>query len=86
MLYYDRVDVSKRINVIKISVSFECDVCHYLYFLKYSFKFLPNIFNRCHNISMMSMNLRGIDILTIKTSDDHCIFSLVIENEPIKLL
>ena len=86
MLYYDRVDVSEKIDVIKISVSFECDVCHYLYFLKYSFKFQPNIFNRCHNLSMMSMNLRGIDILKIKTSDYHCIISLVIENEAINLL
>ena len=35
---------------------------------------------------MMSMNLRGIDILKIKTSDYHCIISLVIENEAINLL
>ena len=29
MLYFDRVDVSERIDVNKTSSSKECDVCHY---------------------------------------------------------
>ena len=32
MLYYDRIDVSEIIVVIKISASNDCDVCHYWYF------------------------------------------------------
>ena len=32
MLYYDRIDVSERIDVNKTSASKECDVCHYWYF------------------------------------------------------
>ena len=28
MLYYDRIDVSERIDVNKISSSKECDLCH----------------------------------------------------------
>ena len=39
MLYFDRIDVSEEIDVNKISVSKECDTCHYWYFLNYSFKF-----------------------------------------------
>ena len=38
MLYYDRIDVSEGIDVNKTSASKECDVCHYWYFLTYSFK------------------------------------------------
>ena len=41
MIYYDRIDVSERIDVNKISASKECDNCHYWYFLNYSFKFQP---------------------------------------------
>ena len=37
MLYYDRFDVSQGIDVNKISASKECDICHYCYFLNYSF-------------------------------------------------
>ena len=32
MLYYDRIDVSKGIDVNKTSKSKECNICHYRYF------------------------------------------------------
>ena len=41
MLYDDRIDVSEGIDVNKTSASKECDICHYWYFLNYSFKFQP---------------------------------------------
>ena len=37
MLYDDRNDVAEGIDVNKTSESKECDVCHYWYFLNYSF-------------------------------------------------
>ena len=40
ILYYDRIDVSKGIDVSKTSASKRCDIFHYLYFLNYKFKFL----------------------------------------------
>ena len=40
MLYFDRVDVSEEIYVNKTSASEECDICHYWYFLNYSFKLI----------------------------------------------
>ena len=39
MLYFDRTDVSEGIDVNKTSASKECDICHYLNVLNYSFKF-----------------------------------------------
>ena len=33
MLYYDRIGVSKGIDVNKTSKSQECDICHYWHFL-----------------------------------------------------
>ena len=39
MLYFDRIDVSEEIDVNKTSASKEFDICHYWYFLNYSFKF-----------------------------------------------
>ena len=65
MLYYDRIDASEGIDVNEISASKEFDVCHYWYFLNYSFKFQPNICNRCHDLLMMSVNLSDIAILNI---------------------
>ena len=66
MLYFDRTDVSEGIDVNKTSASKVCDICHYWYFFRDSFKFQPNVCNRCHNLLMMSMNLSDIAILNIK--------------------
>ena len=35
MIYYDRIDVSKGIDVNNTNASKECDVCHYWYFLNF---------------------------------------------------
>ena len=68
MLHYDRIDVSEEIDVNKTFASKECDVCHYWYFLHYSFKF---------QLLMMSINLSDIAILNIKGSYYRCIISLI---------
>ena len=86
MIYYDRIDVSEGIDVNKTSVSEQCDICHYWYFLNYSFKFQPNVCNRCHDLLMMSVNLSDIAILNIKGSDYCCIISLISKNEARNLL
>ena len=86
MLYYDRIDVSEGINVNKASASKVCDICHFWYFLDYSFKFQQNICNVCHNILMISMNLDDIAILNIEGSDYHCIISLISKNETRNLM
>ena len=83
MLYYDRIDVSEGIDVNKTSVSKDCNICHYWYFLNYSFKFQPNVCNRCHDLLMMSMNLSDIAILNIKGSDYRCFISLISKNKAI---
>ena len=86
MLYFDRIDNSEEIDVNKTSASTECDICRYWCFLNYSFKFQPNVCNRCHDLWMMSMNLSGIAILNIEGSDYRCIISLISKNEAIYLI
>ena len=83
MLCYDRIEVSEGINGNETSVSKVCDVCHYWY---HSFKFQPNVCNRCHDLLLMSINLSDIAILNIKGSDYCGIISLIIKNEAIKLM
>ena len=85
MLYYDRTDISERVDVNKTSASKECDICHYWYFLNYSFKFQTIVCNRYQDLLMISINLSDIAILNIKGSDYRCIISLISKNEAIKL-
>ena len=55
----DRIDISEGVDVNKTSASKECDICHY--FLSSILTFQPNICNKCHNLSMMSMKLKSSD-------------------------
>ena len=75
MLYFDRTEVSEGTDVNKTSASKECDICHYWYFLNYSFTFQPNVCNRCRDLLMLSLNLSDITILNIKSSDYRCVFN-----------
>ena len=50
MVYFNRTDVSEAINVNKTSASKESDICHYWYFLNYSFKFQQNVCNTCDDL------------------------------------
>ena len=86
MLYYQRFDVSEGIDVNKTSASKECDICHYWYFLNYSFNLQSNVCNRCHDLLMMSINLNDIAILNIKGCDFCCIISLISINEARNLM
>ena len=86
MLYYDRINISEGIDVNKTSASNECDICHYWYFLNFSFKFQSNVCNRCHDLLMMSINLSDIAILNIKDSDYRCSISSISKNEAINLM
>ena len=86
MLYFDRIDVSEGLDINKTSASRECNICHYWYFLNFSFQFQPNVSNKCHDLLMISMKHSDIAILNIKGSDYPCIISLISKNESIKLM
>ena len=58
-LYYVRIDAFEGIGVNKTSKTKECNISHYCFFLNKWFKFQPNVHNRCHNLLMMSMNLKS---------------------------
>ena len=50
------------------------------------FKFQPNVYNRCHDLLMIFMNLSDIAILNIKGSEYRCIITLINKNEAIDLM
>ena len=62
MIYHDRIDISEGTDVNKTSSSKDYDVFHCWYFLNCSFKFQPNVCNRCHDLLLMSVNISDIAI------------------------
>ena len=65
MLYFDRIGVSKGVNINKASESKVGDICRYWYFLNKVFKFQPHVFDRCYDVLMMYKNLSNIAVLNI---------------------
>ena len=63
MLGYDRIDISKGIEVNKTNASKECDICHYWYFLDKGFKYEPCLCNGCHDLMQEAMNFNDVTIL-----------------------
>ena len=86
MLCYDRTDMSDGININKASASRECDICHYWYFLDKGFKFQKNVYNGCHDVLMMSMNLCDIAILNINDANYRCIITGISKSDAINLM
>ena len=56
MLYYDRIDISDRIDLAKSNSSKECMICNYWLF-KHGFKFQDYVCNRCHDLTMLSVDI-----------------------------
>ena len=65
MLYYDRIDTSEGIDLVKSNNSKECMICHY-WFLNHGFEFQDSVCNVCHDLTMLSVNISDIAIITIK--------------------
>ena len=75
MLYFDRIDVSGRINSNKTSVLKTCNIFHYWYFLHKGFKFQPHVINGCHDILMMSNKSNDTEILSTNSANTCCIIN-----------
>ena len=82
MLYCDRIDISEGIDVSRTSVSKECSICHYHYFLDKRFKFQPDVCNVRHDVLIMSINLNDFAILSICGVHYRCIVNGISKVKP----
>ena len=72
MLYYERIDLSKEIEVAKSNDCKECLICHY-WFFNHGFKFQNSVCNGCHDLTIMYLNISDIAIIIVKGVDYRCI-------------
>ena len=56
MLEYDRIDISGGIDVNKINLLKECDLCHYWYVKNVGFKCKWYLCNGCHDLMQKAMS------------------------------
>ena len=60
-------------------------IYHY-WFFDNIFKFQHSVYNGCHDLTMLSVNINDIAIITIKNIDNRCIIQNISKPEAIKLL
>ena len=85
MLYYDRIDISKGIVPAKNNNSKEWVISHCCFF-NHGFEFQDSVYNGCHVLTMLSVNISDIAIITIKNVDYCCIVHNISKSEAINLL
>ena len=86
MLWYQKIDVSERIDVIKTTASKECELCHYWFFKDVGFKFEEHACNRCHDLLMVAHSLKNMAILSAKGVTFRCILMGISKNGGLKRL
>ena len=76
MLEYDRIDISKGIDVAKTNKSRKCAICHYWCFLNKNFNYEPYICNGIHDLMQKAMNFNDVAIVSIKGMITEFIFGI----------
>ena len=66
MLEYDRIDISKVIDVDKTNKSKKYMFWHYWYFLNKNFSYGPYLCDGCYNMTQKSIDFKNIDIVYVK--------------------
>ena len=86
MLQYDRIDISKEIDINKTSKSKEWMLCYYWYFKDAGYKFQLYLCNGCHAVSTMAYNLKNIAISNAKSIDYRCVLWNISRDEVVNRL
>ena len=66
MVEYDRIDISEGTDINKISLSKECNICHYWYFKDIGFKYENHLCNGCHDLMQKVMSFNNVAIVYVK--------------------
>ena len=85
MLYYDRIDISEGIDLAKSNNSKECMICHYIFFKSW-IQISTYVYNGCHDLSILCLDISNIAIINVKNVDYCCIMYNNNKSEPINLL
>ena len=85
MLYYDRIDIGKGLDLAKSNNSKELMICHYFVF-NHGFEFQFFVCNGCHDVSILWLDVSGITIITVKNFDFSCLIHNISKSEAVKFL
>ena len=82
-MHYNRIHLSKWIDVAKSNDSKACIICHYWLF-NHELKFQDSGCNSCNHLTKFCLNLT--DNITVKNGDYYCIIHNISKSDAIHLL
>ena len=85
-LWYQKINISEKIDVNKTNASKDCEVCHYWFFKDSGFKFEEHVCNKCHDLLTIAYSLKNIAILNEKGNTYRCILMGISKNKGLKRL
>ena len=85
MLHYNRINISKGIDLTKSINSKECMICHHQLFHQ-GFEFSDSVCNDCHELKILNVNISDIAIINVKNADYRCIVQNISKSEAVNLL
>ena len=65
MLHYNRIVISRRIDLAKSNNRKECMIYH-CWFFNNGYKFQDFVWNVCYDLILLSVNISDIAIITVK--------------------
>ena len=86
MLEYDRINISKGIDVNKTNLLKECDIYHYWYFKDVIFKYEKYLCNGCHGLIRKAMSFNNVAIVYVKGSVYRIHFWYMSKNDSINIM
>ena len=86
MLEYDRIDISKVIDIDKTNVSKKRKICHYWHFKDIGFKYEPYFCNGCHGLMQKAISFNDIAIFYVKVSAYRIHFWYMSKDDAIKIM
>ena len=79
------IDIGEEMDLARSRNSKECMIFQYM-IINLGFKFQGSVYNGCHDLTMLSVNISDIAIITVKNVDYCCIINNIRKSEAINLL
>ena len=86
MIEYDRIDISKGIDVNKTNLSKGRDICHYWYFKDTGFNYERYLCNGCHDLMQKAMSFNNIAVVNVKGSAYRVHFWYMSKDDAINIM
>ena len=86
MLEHDRIDISEGIDINKTSASKKGDTYHYGYFVSKTFNYEPYLWNGCHDLMQIAMNVNDVAVASVGRSDYRIRLWYISKDDTISLM